>query len=770
MGVQYRFTDDGDCWLEVTDLLGGAAPTWATWCPCCPRTASPWRSRRCQNPQHFLVDPVRGAVTVELTVQRHGYDGEIELSIVDGDQAVELVNPIIPAGAVEARVYLKATADWSADSLAAIRLIGRGRSRPELSSAVTSLNLQRLKNPHVPYPVEWTDGRLLLVGTQAAAAVFTLEAAEPLKFARAQPDYSARLSLKRLAENFKAGVNVLPRQLPAGWSATIKTESDVVTIDWVRGPEAIGYPDKLELFVYAEHQGRGLGETVTLPIEWFDPLQISMSGPAAVVAGSTVALTIRAERQETEAAATLNWIDAPPGLSLPPDFILPAEQSVTTLQLAVPEDFTAEQLQLTYQATSTYAGKPMQVRGQSAPIQIIRLPSHLEVYPAEVVLDGPRSKRQLVVTGFDAAQSARDWTASAEILSADPAIAEVRGSVVHPVSDGATQLVVRVGGVEQLVSVQVRGQQTEARVGFESEVLVALSKQGCNSGACHGSPSGKGMFRLSLRAFDRQLDELTLIREEFGRRVNPVQPEQSLLVLKPLMKVSHGGGKQLRGDDPAHQILLDWICQGANADPPDTPRCVRLEIYPNTKRILGAAGGTQQLAVTAHFADGSQRDVTELAAYESSDIQVASVDAAGLVTAQQRGETVILVRFLEHIETLPLLFIDANPAFAWSAPPAHNFIDELTYAKLRQMQIVPAPTCTDSEFLRRLYLDVIGVLPDVQDTRAFLADDRADKRSRLIDQLLDRDEYARFWALKWGDLLKLTSQALGAEGVHKYHR
>ena len=272
---------------------------------------------------------------------------------------------------------------------------------------------------------------------------------------------------------------------------------------------------------------------------------------------------------------------------------------------------------------------------------------------------------------------------------------------------------------------------TPRKIEFESEVLVALSKQGCNSGACHGSPSGKGGFRLSLRAFDMKLDQLTLIREDFGRRTNPLDPEQSLLLLKPLMKVSHGGGKQLHKDDAAYEILRDWIASGATADPADTPSVTRLEVYPNQKQILAVKDGGQQLAVTAHFADGRRRDVTHLVAYETSDTAVATVDVHGFVTPHDRGEVAILVRLLEHIESVPLMFVENLDDFEWKSPPPNNYVDELVNAKLQQLQYLPAETCSDDEFLRRVSLDLLGILPTVEETTAFLADTGENKRERL---------------------------------------
>ena len=419
-----------------------------------------------------------------------------------------------------------------------------------------------------------------------------------------------------------------------------------------------------------------------------------------------------------------------------------------------------------------YAELPDRIRWETfhMPVKWRDRPQRLEAYPADIELEGPNAQQQIVVTGFDATGQARDWTHEISFVSANPAIAVVQKNRIVPIANGTTEIVVQFGESKQTIPVRVSNFEQKRPIAFESEVLVALSKQGCNSGACHGSPSGKGNFRLSLRAFDRVLDELTLIREDFGRRVNPIDPEQSLLLLKPMMKLTHGGGKQLSKDNAAYKILRDWIAEGAKADPPGTPRCIRLEVFPSQKRVLKRIDGNQQLSAMTLYADGKKRDVTRLVAYESTNTEVATVDKLGLVTPHERGETVILVRYLEHIESIPLMFVDDVPGFQWKEPTPGNYIDTLVNAKLRQLQYLPSPTCSDPIFLRRVYLDVIGVLPSVEETNKFLADPSPAKRSGLIDQLLQRDEYPKFWALKWGDLLKMTSKLVGNDGVYKYHR
>lgn len=394
----------------------------------------------------------------------------------------------------------------------------------------------------------------------------------------------------------------------------------------------------------------------------------------------------------------------------------------------------------------------------------------LEVFPPRVQLTGARQQAQLVVTGFDRIGRLYDLTHAAEYSSSDEAVATVEGTVVMPRGAGTAEIVIKAGGCEAKVAVEVTGLDRPDPLSFEHHALAALSKQGCNSGACHGSPSGKGGFRLSLRAFDPQLDRATLLREEFGRRVNVLDPAASLLLAKPLMKVPHGGGMKLRKSDVAYRILHDWIAAGAQVDPPDAPRCVRIEVYPPSGRELQFPANTQQLAVLAHYSDGSVRDITSLAVYSSSDPAVADVDEQGRVVATDRGETAIIVRYMEYIESTLLTFIKEVEGFAWNDPPVNNYIDEHVHAKLRKLQYLPSETCTDEEFIRRVTLDLIGVPPTVDEVRAFLEDSSPDKRRAWIDQLLERPEYARFWALKWGDLLRLTSGNVGDEGVHKYHR
>ena len=394
----------------------------------------------------------------------------------------------------------------------------------------------------------------------------------------------------------------------------------------------------------------------------------------------------------------------------------------------------------------------------------------IEVYPAEVRLAGVREQAQLIVTGHYAAGAIQDLTRAAAISTANAEVVTVQGTVAFPAANGEASLNVDVDGKTAAVKVVVENQDQPQPVSFLYDTLAALSKNSCNAGACHGSPSGKGGFRLSLRAFDPKLDELTLIREDFGRRTNSLDPDNSLLLLKPLMKVAHGGGRQIRADDPAYAVIRDWIAEGCQMDTAEAARPVRIDVYPKSGRVLKKPAVQQQLSVWAHYSDGSVRDVTPLAVYSSSDVEVADVDRNGLVEGQKRGEVAVVVRYLEFIESSFITFIEDVEDFVWNDPQVNNYIDDAVDQKLMQLKYLPSDLCTDEEFIRRVYLDVIGILPTLEEVTAFAADQDPNKRDKAVDQLLDRPEYSKFWALKWGDLLRLTSGQVTNEGVYKYYR
>ena len=405
---------------------------------------------------------------------------------------------------------------------------------------------------------------------------------------------------------------------------------------------------------------------------------------------------------------------------------------------------------------------------------VIGNPVRIEAHPDTISLISSRSLIRPVVTGHYENGRVQDLTSVAVFQSTNEAIFQVTGRTLKPASNGTADLTVTVtddqGAThEAAVPVQVTKIEEAAAFSFHFETLPALTKNGCNSGACHGSPSGKGGFRLSLQAYDPKLDQLTLVREAYGRRANVVNPSMSLMLLKPTMQVAHGGGLQLRSGGPSYEALRGWIEEGCRIDTSESFKCVRVEVLPPSGRLLKRPAHAQQLVVLAHFSDGSVRDVTDLAKFNSSDETVAAVTVDGLVVGHTRGQAAIVVRYLEFVETVTMTFVQDIEGFAWNDPAENNYIDKWVHKKLHQLQYIPSELCTDDEFIRRLYLDVLGVLPQIEEVSAFLEDTAPDKRDRLIETVLGRPEYARFWAFRWGDLLKLNATKITDVGMHKYY-
>ena len=405
---------------------------------------------------------------------------------------------------------------------------------------------------------------------------------------------------------------------------------------------------------------------------------------------------------------------------------------------------------------------------QAGPLRAADEPAKLTTESASFELAGQRSQQQIVVTG-QFGEEVRDVTHLAKLTSSDPKIVTLEGSIARPVGDGAAKITAQLGSQTVSIDVSVKGMTVPHPVSFKNETLAALSKAGCNMGACHGSPSGKGGFRLSLRAFDPPLDILTLRSEYFGRRTNPLNPSESLLLQKPLMEVAHGGGRRLDKGGPAWRVLHNWIGEGLQLDKPDTRTLSRIEILPN-KRVLRDASDRQQLSVNGYFSDGSVVDLTALTVFTSSNESVATVDDNGLVEKTGRGETAILARYLDAMATSDITFLEEVPGFQWSNPPENNFVDTHSFSKLKQLQILPSDVCTDEEFLRRAYLDLTGRLPRIEETQAFLADQAGDRRAKLVDALLESDDFAEFWTLKWSDIVRSNRKKLTSTGVHKFQR
>ena len=387
----------------------------------------------------------------------------------------------------------------------------------------------------------------------------------------------------------------------------------------------------------------------------------------------------------------------------------------------------------------------------------------LRVSPAAIHLDSPEASQQVLVSADQPDGLTVDLTRKVTYEVADPKLARISADgLVRPLTAGSTQLVIRQAGEEVRIPLQVSGLENPLPVSFQHEVIPILTKARCNSGGCHGKAEGQNGFKLSIFGFDTPSDHQSLVYEGRGRRLSLTHPDESLLLRKGAALMPHGGGRKLEAGSYRYQRLRRWIAEGAQYAIGEESPIVSVEVEP-TERVL-LAGGSQQLRVTAIDAAGVRRCVTFEAEYESNAGSIADVDQRGLIQATEiPGEAAVLVRYLGHVAFCRIT--QPRPGIKVTRPAENNFVDKLVWDKLQRLGIAPSAPADDAEFLRRVYLDTIGTLPTPQEARAFLESQAADKRSKLIDQLLARDEYADYWALRWADLLRADQLMITPQGT-----
>ncbi len=405
----------------------------------------------------------------------------------------------------------------------------------------------------------------------------------------------------------------------------------------------------------------------------------------------------------------------------------------------------------------------------TTPKDLIGQPVTVEITPKDSTLVGTRATRQLILSAKYADKSERDLTRVVEWVSLDPKIADVsaKGQVI-PKGNGVATIVARRGSVEAKATVNVSKADVALPVSFKLDVIAAVSQANCNMGACHGTPTGKGGFRLSLRGYLPDQDYTTLTREVSGRRINPLAAETSIVLTKPLGEIAHEGGLRLTRNSKSYEMIRDWIREGAKPDV-NPPTAVRIEIQPGA-RVLNAPAKSQQTAVVAFYSDGSSRDITPLCYYNSSNPEIADVDADGFVTFKTRGEVAVIAHYLDLVANVRLTHLVEVPGFNLAQVPADNVIDKAVFAKLNRMRISASEPCTDSEFIRRVTLDTIGVLPTADEVKTFMADQSKDRREKLVDRLLNRPEFYDFWTLKFADILRANGRLIQAKGANSFTR
>ncbi|MGV3486877.1 MAG: DUF1549 domain-containing protein, partial [Planctomycetaceae bacterium] len=398
--------------------------------------------------------------------------------------------------------------------------------------------------------------------------------------------------------------------------------------------------------------------------------------------------------------------------------------------------------------------------------------TRLEIQPAEIRLDGPLTYSQLLITGTLRDGSTIDLTRAVQWQIPGFVIATPLG-IVRPTADGQGSLQVSFGSQSVSASVTATNvspspQRDAAEMDFVRDVNPVLSRLGCNQGTCHGAQAGKNGFKLSLRGYDPIFDVRSLTDDHAARRINSADPDQSLMLHKPLGIAPHQGGTLMTTSDPSFAILRSWIADGCKLRL-DSPRVTSIEVTP-INPVINQLGSRQQVRVVAHYADGTDRDVTTEAFITSGNTEVAEASSTGLLTAIRRGEAPILARYEGSYAATTLTVMGKRDEFEWIEPPRWNMVDELVAQKWQRMKILPSDLCSDEEFLRRVYLDLTGMPPSSDATRAFLADptETQQKRSRVIDDLIASDEFIEYWTNKWADLLQVNRKFLGVEGSAAY--
>jgi hypothetical protein len=394
-------------------------------------------------------------------------------------------------------------------------------------------------------------------------------------------------------------------------------------------------------------------------------------------------------------------------------------------------------------------------------------PQALTVQPESVTLAYQSDSQRIIVQAMMTDGSTRDVTESAEVHFDDPAIAELVNGQVRAKKSGTTSATVTWQGQTVDLAIDISDNLRDRPLRFRNDILPVLTRVGCNAGKCHGAASGKDGFRLSLYGFDPEGDYYRITEEMSGRRINLARPDECLLVNKATGRVPHTGGMKIEPGTVEYRRLVTWIAGGALPDPASTPLPTKIEVYPK-RAVMSNPGQAQSMSVVAQYDDGSVRDVTDMAVFLSNNDSVATVSDDGSVLGTGPGAAFMLARFDEFTDGTSIIVRSGKNYPEFDFQPA-NYIDELTLARWRDLHILPSELASDEVFLRRVYLDMTGLLPTIDARQSFLADSSQNKRAQLIDDLSDGRGFQDMWILKLAELLQIRStNGLSSKGLQLY--
>ena len=426
------------------------------------------------------------------------------------------------------------------------------------------------------------------------------------------------------------------------------------------------------------------------------------------------------------------------------------------------------------------------VLGLSSPSQAGSAPPKLRslrLLPQDRTLWGAKASQHFLVIGKYSDGLERDVTTESRFSLSDPKVAKVdAGGRVVALANGGTILKASLGGRSAKTQLRVEGSQQARPFSFARDIGGIFTKRGCNDSSCHGGVKGKGGFKLSLNAVYPRDDYQWIVEggtyqvltTEAGEKIPRISlkaPKKSLLLTKATMSVSHGGGQPLRPNSTNYEAILNWVRSGApyGEEGEASGRVVRVEVEPD--EVVLAPEGKFRLLVTAHLSNGQQEDITDQVLYASNNSEVVKVDEQGQVAAVRTGETSVMIRASGYAVSARVGVI-AKPIPRYPKMPVNNFIDEFVFAKLKKFNILPSELSSDTEFLRRVCLDLTGTLPPPARVREFAASKDRGKRQKLVKVLLDTPEFVDYWTFRFADLFRVARYAnqIDARSAYVYQR
>lgn len=381
----------------------------------------------------------------------------------------------------------------------------------------------------------------------------------------------------------------------------------------------------------------------------------------------------------------------------------------------------------------------------------------IEVFPEKVSLESRADFHRLIVIAHYQDATTRDVTPSVNLQAQDETLIRIDGTTLFPKADGKTVVEVSYRGKTIMVEAEVKESQTARPVSFQRDVMPVLTAAGCNTGSCHGSARGQDGFHLSLFGYDPKGDHFRLTREMPGRRINLALPEDSLLLTKSIESVPHTGGKRFKKDSAAYRVLIEWLESGAKYDEEKIVLPTRIEVRP-LEAVLKGSGEKLPLTVRAIYSDGTDRDVTPLTTFSTSNDHSVTIEpTTGLMTSAKRGEAFLMGRFHTFTEGMQTIVIPEDVPYEKVNLPVNNYIDQHVHEKLNKLRVVPSVICDDATFIRRVHLDLIGRVPTPEEREKFLADTDPKKRGLLVDRLIDTKAFTEIWVMKWAELLQIRT-------------